>query len=606
VTSSEASTLTDRAARRFLIGGRLKPGVSTSQAAAEMDVIGQTLEREYQEENRQTGLRLLASSPVPGNGGPIVAFVALLTGIVWLVLIVACANVAGVLLARATARRKEMALRLAIGAGRARLIRQLLTETVLLFVLGGTAGLLLARGMTSVLLSRLPTLPFPVALSLPLDGRVIAFTAGLSLIAALLSGLAPALDASKADVLSGLKNDTPLVGRLRLRHAFVIAQVALSIVVLIVAGLFVRALHRSVSIDPGFDSHGVELMSIDLAQAGYTNMTGPHFVRELLERVRQLRGVQTATVAGSLPGGFEVRREALTVPGVSASFVSVDWNVVEPGYFATLRTRISAGRDFTIADRDGTQPVAIVSEAAARQFWPGQDAIGKYLSQPTSGPQGPTSPMRTLLVVGVAGDIQTSSVIDGLARACVYVPLQQQYGSNLTIAARTTRGQRIADELRTLLASMNRNLPILTAQTLDDSVALGLAPQRVAASVAGSLGIVGLMLTGIGIYGVTAYAVTRRTREIGIRVALGAQRGDIIRMVLREGLSLTLIGSAMGVIVAGVLSRVLAGFLFGIPPIDPITFVGTTVLFALISLAACYVPVRRATLVTPTEALRYD
>jgi putative ABC transport system permease protein len=606
VTSSEASTLTDRAARRFLIGGRLKPGVSTSQAAAEMDVIGQTLEREYQEENRQTGLRLLASSPVPGNGGPIVAFVALLTGIVWLVLIVACANVAGVLLARATARRKEMALRLAIGAGRARLIRQLLTETVLLFVLGGTAGLLLARGMTSVLVSRLPTLPFPVALSLPLDGRVFAFTAGLSLIAALLSGLAPALDASKADVLSGLKNDTPLVGRLRLRHAFVIAQVALSIVVLIVAGLFVRALHRSASIDPGFDSHGVELMSIDLAQAGYTNMTGPHFVRELLERVRQLPGVQTATVAGSLPGGFEVRREALTVPGVSASFVSVDWNVVEPGYFATLRTRISAGRDFTIADRHGTQPVAIVSEAAARQFWPGQDAIGKYLSQPTCGPQGPTSPMRTLFVVGVAGDIQTSSVIDGLARACVYVPLQQQYGSNLTIVARTTRGQRIADELRTLLASMNPNLPILTAQTLDDSVALGLAPQRVAASVAGSLGIVGLMLTGIGIYGVTAYAVTRRTREIGIRVALGAQRGDIIRMVLREGLSLTLIGSALGVIVAGVLSRVVAGFLFGIPPIDPITFVGTTVLFALISLAACYVPVRRATLVTPTEALRYD
>ena len=190
-----------------------------------------------------------------------------------------------------------MALRLAIGAGRARLIRQLLTETVLLFVLGGTSGLLLARGMTSVLVSRLPTLPFPVALSLTLDGRVFAFTAGLSLVAALLSGLAPALDASKADVLSGLKNDAPRVGRLRLRHAFVIAQVAFSIVLIIGAGLFIRALHRSASIDPGFDSHGVELMSIDLAQAGYTSMTGPPFVRELLDRVRQLPGVQTATVA---------------------------------------------------------------------------------------------------------------------------------------------------------------------------------------------------------------------------------------------------------------------------------------------------------------------
>jgi predicted permease len=610
VTSSGTATLTDRAAGRFLIGGRLKPGVSISQAAAEIDVIGQTLEHEYQEQNRQTGLRLLASSPVPGNAGPVVAFVALLTVIVSFVLIIACANVAGVLLARATSRRQEMALRLAIGAGRARLIRQLLTETVLLFVLGGTAGLLLARGMTSVLVSRLPTLPFPVALSLTLDGRVFVFTAGLSLMAALLSGLAPALDASKADVLSGLKNAAPLVGRLRLRHAFVIAQVALSIVLLIGAGLFIRALHRSASIDPGFDSHGVELMSIDLAQAGYTNMTGPRFVRELLDRVRRLPEVQTATIASGLPGGFEVWRQALTVPGRSSSnrqdVVTVDWNIVEPGYFATLRTPIAAGRDFTSDDRDGTQPVAIVSEAAARQFWPAQDAVGKYLSQPTWGPQGPTSPIRTLLVVGVARDIQSSSVIDGLARACVYVPLQQQYVSNMTIAARTTRGQRIADELRALLASMNPNLPILTAQTLDDSVAFGLAPQRVAASVAGSLGIVGLMLTAIGIYGVTAYAVTRRTREIGIRIALGAQRADITRMVLREGLLLTVIGSAMGLIVAAVMSRVLAGFLFGIPPIDPITFAGTTVLFAAISLAACYVPVRRATHVDPTQALRYE
>jgi predicted permease len=610
VTSRGAATLTNRGARWLLIGGRLKRGVSISQAAAEMEVIGQTLEHEHQEQNRRTGLRLLASSPVPGNGGPIVAFVALLTVIVSFVLIIACANVAGVLLARAAARRREMALRLAIGAGRAQLIRQLLTETVLLFVLGGTAGLLLAHGMTSVLVSRLPTLPFPVALSLTLDGRVIAFTVGLSLLAAVLSGLAPALDASKADLLSGLKNDAPLVGRRRLRHALVIGQVAFSIVLIVGAGLFIRALQRAASIDPGFDPHGVQLMSIDLTQGGYTNMTGPPFVRELVDRVRQLPGVQSATIASALPGGFEVWREALTVPGGSSpslqAFVTVDWNVVEPGYFATLRTPITAGRDFTVADRNGTQAVAIVSEAVARQFWPAQDAVGKYLSQPTWGPQGPTTPMRTLLVVGVARDIQSSSLIDGLARARVYVPFQQQYVSNMTIVARTTRGHSIADELRRLLASMNPNLPIVTAQTLDDSVALGLAPQRVAASVTGSLGIVGLMLTGIGIYGVTAYAVTCRTREIGIRMALGARRSDVIRMVLREGLALTLIGSAIGLVIAAAMSRVLAGFLFGIPPIDPITFAGTTVLFAAIGLAACYVPVRRATHIDPTHALRYE
>jgi putative ABC transport system permease protein len=603
------STLTDRAARRLLIGGRLKAGVSTAQAAAEIDVIARALELQYTD-NRQTGLRLLPSSPVPGNAGPVVAFVALLTVIVSLVLIVACANVAGVLLARATARRQEMALRLAIGAGRARLLRQLLAESMLLFMLGGTMGLLLARALTSVLVSRLPTLPFPVALSLALDGRVIAFTVGLSLVAALLSGLAPALQASKTDVLSGLRNQAGLVGRLRLRHAFVVVQVAFSIVLIVAAGLFARALYRAGSIDPGFDSHGVELLSVDLALAGYTNNTGSRFARELLDRVRLLPGAQAATIAISLPGGFEVMRQVVAVPGASSqtghAFVNVDWNVVEPDFFATLRTPITRGRDFSSADRDGSQAVAIVSEAAARQFWPGQDAVGKYLSQPTWGPQGPTNPTRNLLIVGVARDIQSSSVIDGVAGAYVYVPLQQQYVPNLTLAVRTTRGQRIADELRATLASMNPNLPVLTVQTLDDSVALGLAPQRVAASVAGSLGMVGLVLAALGIYGVMAYAVTRRTREIGIRVALGARRADIVGMVLREALWLTAIGSAIGLAIAAIISRVLAAFLFGVPPSDPITFGGVTILFAAIALAACYWPVRRATRIDPTEALRYE
>jgi predicted permease len=376
-------------------------------------------------------------------------------------------------------------------------------------------------------------------------------------------------------------------------------------VLVVGAGLFARALYRAGSIDPGFDPHGIELMSVTLSHAGYTNATGPRFARELLDRVRRLPEVQAATIASSVPGGFEVRREALAVPGDS-TFVTVDWNIVAPGYFATLRTPIAQGRDFTIADREGTQLVAIVSEAAARRFWPGQNAVGKYLLQPTWGPQGPTRPTRTLLVVGVASDIHSSSLIDGFGGACVYVPFEQQYVSNMTIVARTTRGQGIADDLRALLSSMNPNLSIVAAQTLDDSVALGLAPQRVAASVAGSLGMIGVVLAAIGIYGVVAYAVTRRTREIGIRVALGARKADIVGMVLREGLWLTAIGSAVGLAMAAVVSRVLAGFLFGVPPADPITFGGVTLLFTLIAMAACYSPVRRATHVDPTEALRYE
>ena len=603
-------TLTDRGGSALLIGGRLKAGVSMAQAAAEVAVIGQTLEQQSEEPNRRTGLQLVALSPVPGHAGPLIAFVGFLTVIVSFVLIIACVNVAGILLARAAARRPEIAVRLAIGAGRARIIRQLLTETLLLFVLGGTAGFLLAHGSTSVLVSRLPSLPYPVALSLTLDGRVVLFAVGLSLLASLLSGLAPALQASRADVLPALKNESPLPGRLRLRHAFVIAQVALSVVLLVGAGLFIRALHRSASVDPGFDSRGVELMSLDLAQARYTSVTGPAFVRELLERIRVLPGVERATLASVPPGGFEVRREALTVPGGPSSsapaLVNVDWNVVEPGYFDTLRTPIVAGRDFTTDDRNGTPLVAIVSEAAARRFWPGQNAVGRYLLQPSWGPQGPTHPMRKLLVVGVARDIESTSLIDGMTGALVYVPFEQQYLPSITIVTRTIHGQPISEQVRPLLESMNPNLPLVTAQTLDHAVALGLTPQRVAASVAGSLGIVALILTAIGIYGLTAYAVTCRTREIAIRIAHGARNADVIRMVLSEGATLTLIGSAIGLVFAAALSQALAMFLFGIPSLDPVTFGATPVVFAALGLVACYVPVRRATHIDPTQALKYD
>jgi predicted permease len=604
-----AAMLTDRGASQWLLGARLKPGIPASRAGAEIDVIGRTLGREHPEQNRGQAFRLTELSPVPGNSGPVVALLALLTVIVSLVLIVACANVAGVLLARAAARRQEMALRLAIGAGRARLVRQLLTETLLLFVLGGSAGLLLARVLTSLLVSLLPALPYPVELSLALDTRVVAFTAAVSFVTALLSGLAPALQASKAAVLPGLRNDPGLVGRLRLRHAFVIGQVVFSVVLVIVAGLFVRALQRAGSIDPGFDPRGVELASLDVSQAGYSEPAGRQFVREVVDRVRRLPGVESATAASRVPGGFEVWRQALAIPGVTppnGRFFTVDWNVVEPAYFATLRTPIAAGRDFTAADRPGAQPVAIISESAARQFWPGQDAIGKTLLQPTWGPQGPADPLQPLVVVGVARDVESTSLVDGVSRSTVYVPLQQQFVSSVIIVARTSGGRRIAAPIRALLASMNPAVPVTLMQTLEDSVALGLTPQRVIASVSGGLGAVGLLLAGIGIYGVTAYAVARRTREIGIRVALGAERGDIVKMVVRESLSLTLIGSATGLLIAAGISQVLAGFLFGVGSVDPVTFTGTTVLFVATGLAACYVPVRRAMRIDPTQAIRYE
>jgi predicted permease len=605
-----AAILTSRESVWLVMGARLKPGVSTRQAQAELANIGRALEQEFPDANRGKGLRVVASSPVPGDVAPIGAFMALLMGIVGLVLAIACANVAGVLLARSTSRRREIAVRLAIGAGRGRLIRQMLVESTLLFLIGGAAGLALARLMTTALLSMLPSVPIPVDLTLALDGRAIAFTLALSLGAAILSGLAPAFHASRAEVVGGLKSDGQGgPERLRLRNAFVVSQVAFSLVLVVGAGLFVRALQRAADIDPGFDPHGVELARLDLSLAGYTTDSGRAFARELVGRVRALPGVQSATLAAQVPlGGSGLRLGGLTVPGVEPprgrkSF-DADWNVTSPGYFATMRTALAAGRDFTDADREGAAPVVIVNQTAARRWWPNQDALGKTLIQEDGTREQPDR-VRTLTVVGVARDGKYRDLGEE-PRLFVYVPIQQQYIPRLAIVARSTQGQRLAGELRALLASMNPNLPIVQALTLDEYAQVGLLPQRLAASVAGSLGIVGLLLAAIGIYGVTAYMVSSRTREIGIRMALGAQRGVVLRMVLRQGMTLTLAGAAIGLVLAAAASRLLGSLLFGVGARDPITFVGSALLFCATGLAACYAPARRATEIDAMDALRYE
>jgi predicted permease len=430
------------------------------------------------------------------------------------------------------------------------------------------------------------------------------------MIAALLSGLVPALQASKTDVASALKDDAGTPGRLRLRHLFVATQVALSIVLITVAGLFVRALQLAGETDPGFDPRGVELASINLAQAGYIESTGRQTAHDLLERVRRLPDVQQASLAVVLPGGFETQRRALTVPGATPPdgqhFFGVDWNVVAPGYFDTLRLPLLSGRDFDATDREGTLPVAIVSEGAGRTFWPGEDPLGRSLVQPASGPPGRTTATRTLRVVGVARDIRSSSLIDGLSRSLVYVPLQQQYTPNVTIVARSRSGRGLAEVLRKEVAAVNPNLPILKVQTLEDSLALGLVPQRVVASVAGSAGLIGLLIAAIGLYGVMAHAVTARTREIGIRIALGATHGDVIGLIARQGMSLTVIGAIAGLALSALASQLFTAFLFGLQPTDPLTFSAAAALFLAVGFAAIYVPTRRATRINAMDALKYE
>jgi predicted permease len=603
--SQGAGLLANRDAGWLLIGGRLKPDVSVPQAEAEVDAIGRTLASDFPEQNRDTGLRLSPASPVPGNGGAIAAFMALLMGLVSMVLAVACANLASVLLARALIRRREIAVRLAIGAGRARLVRQLLTETLTLFALGGVFGLIMARGMTSALVALLPSLPFPVDVSLALNGRVLLFTSGLVFVSALLSGLAPALHGSRTDVVRALKDDMQGPSRMRLRQGFVVVQLALSILLVTIASLFTRALQHVDATAPGFDPQGVELVAFDLTLAGYTDATGPLFARELVARARMLPGVQSATIAAVLPGGFEgIGLGGLAAPDslvLGGDSISADWNIVEPGYFSTLRMSLLAGRDFNTDDCRGSQRVAIIGEGAAKRLWPGQDAIGRFVLQERGGTKIP------LLVVGIARDPKFGSLVDRTTGTFVYLPLQQGYLAGwTTLVARMAPGHHLADELRGLVTLMSPGLPIANTQTAEDYAALGLLAQRLVASVSGSLGLVGLFLAALGVYGVTAYAVARRTREIGIRMAMGAPRADVVRMILRQGLSLVAIGSTIGLLLASAFGHLLQTFLLGIAPMDSVAFLGAAALFAIIGFTACYIPARRAARIDPMMALRSD
>ena len=619
---SGSLALTSQAADWLMLGGRLKPGVSRSQASAEVAAIGEVLAREFpvRYDFIPPGLAptdfsfvwsAVASSPIPSGLRVVVAgFLSLLMSIVSVVLVIACANLAGVLLARGVVRRREIAVRAAIGAGRGRVVRQLLTETILLFALGGAAGLILARVMTSVLVSLLPAFDVPVNVSVPLDGRVVLFSLALSFVAAVLCGLAPALHASKADVVSTLKDDTQApMDRLRLRNTFVVAQVAFSMLLVITAAILVRDVGRVTSVDRGFDSRQVDVASVDLSMAGYSAVSGTSFARQLIERVRAIPGVEEATLADRQPGPGTMVMGGLSVPGVSPpqgqNYFYPNWNVVESDYFATLRIPFVAGRDFSAVDRDGAQNVAIIAEAAAGRFFPGRSAVGQVVHVHTGILSDPNLASTPVVIVGVVRDQAFSPGLP--TPLSLYVPIQQKYVSGITILARTMGPASVVEEIRAAVTSMNPNLPVLKAQTLDSSTNGPVETQlRVAAVVAGSVGLIGVLLAAMGIYGVTAYTVARRTREIGIRLSLGAGRSAVVGLILRQGMALVGIGLAIGLSLGVGVGRVLAAQRFGITTPRAMTFVGAALLFIAVGLIACYAPLRRATRIGAMEALRYE
>lgn len=596
----------NRQAVWLMMGGRLRPGVSQGQANAEVAAIGAALEREYPRENEGKGFTVKPLSIFPGRTSVIVGFVGVLMVIVCLVLLIACINVSGVMLARAAARRREIAVRVALGAGRSRLIRQILVETAALFAVGGAAGLLLSRWLTSLLLSVIPSLPLPISVSFATDWRVISFAAAVSALAALLSGLVPALHASTSDLVPALKSEGLEGGgsRLRIRSVLVVGQITLSLMLAITAGLLLRSLQHAANVDPGFDSRNVDVVSLDLSLAGYNQATSRPFVTDLMARVGNLPGVTAVTMGMDLPlDGGRMGMGGLTIPGVEPprglNSFPIDWNVVEPGWFDTLKLPLVKGRDFSESDTAASQGVAILNEAAAARFWPGQDPMGRQVGVA----DGPAAPIRTLTIVGIAKDARLMSLGE-VAEPYIYVPVAQQFATRIALLVRTSDGHSTVPQVREIVRSLNPNLPITEAMPLSQVTAIGLVPQRMAAAVAASLGIVGLLLAAIGIYGVTSYAVSRRTREIGIRVALGADRARVLRLVLRQGLMLAAIGVIIGAGLAAAGSRLLGSLLFGVPGLDPVTFASACALFAAVTLVATYIPARRATSVDPMVALR--
>jgi predicted permease len=596
---------TSRRATWLFMGGRLRDGVSIEAANAELAALAAGLEKEFPETNARMGFRAHPIAVIPGITKIVAGFIGLLMAIVTLLLLIACVNLAGMLLARGAARQREIAVRLAIGADQGRIARQLLTETGVLFVVGAVAGLALSRWLTALLLSVLPQLPVPLFIEISTDWRVVLFTVVMSLAAAMLCGLAPALQARHTSLLPSLKADSHggQPAKLRLRNVFVAGQVMLSLVLVITAGLFMRALQHAASTPTGFDQTNVEVVTLDLSLARYQVDTGRAFAKALLERTRALPMVRSAAISVDLPlDGGTMGFGSLSVPGAPGADregrIQADWNIVEPGYFATLGMRLTRGRDFNERDTSGAPRALIVNEAFARAAWGDADPLGRQVEMDRLGER------LKLTVIGVAADARLRSIGEP-ARPYVFAPLQQIYRDSIHLLVKTD-GRSAFGEVRSLLLAMNPNLPITVAMPLSEVTALGTIPQRIAGALAGTLGIVGLLLAAIGIYGVTSYAVTHRTREIGIRVALGADRRQVLTLVLRQGLTLAGIGILVGIAVAAAGSRLLESLLFGVRALDPLTFAVTCVLFVLITLFATYLPARRAARVDPMVALRAD
>ncbi|HEY2108261.1 MAG TPA: ABC transporter permease [Candidatus Acidoferrales bacterium] len=602
---------TNRGFRNSFIYGRLRHGVSLKEAQASLDVVSQRLSQENPKDDKDLALQVfpeLRSRPNPDPKNTLIVISTLFLGLSSLVLLLACVNVGNILLVRATVREREMAIRAALGAGRTRLIRQLLTESILLAVCGGLAGVALGYwGSSSLEHMNLGT-DLPVRLDFGFDWRVFGFAFGAALLTGIIVGIVPALRASRGNLAQILHSGgRGLVGgRHRVRNALVVAQVAGSLVLLIIAGLFTRSLAEAQKTNLGFDPNHVVNFVMDPNEIGYSEAQGREFYKNLLARVRALPGVVSASTANSTPLGYynngdTIVVEGYEVPGGQPTPISF-YNAISSDYFKTMDIPLLQGRLFTDADDQNTQFVGIVNQAMAKKYWPNQDPIGRHFKIGAD-------PNHSIAVVGVAKDSRYAGMT-GEINPYFYLPILQHYAGNTlqSLQVRTAAApESMIPEVERVIQSMAPDMPVFDVKTMTEALDTlnGLLIFKIGAVLAAALGILGLILALVGVYGVISFAASQKTHEIGVRMALGAQRWDVLRMIFGEGLLIVGIGLVLGLAAVLAASRVMGRFLI-VSATDPLTYITVSALLALVALLACYIPARRAMNVDPMVALRYE
>ena len=575
-----------------------------------MVTVGERLAEAYPDSNSETTLTALRTEDVGIHAmidAPIRLFTLFLMGMVGLALLIACTNLASMLLARATARRREIAVRLALGAGRKRLIRQLVTESVLLSLVGGMVGLLVASWLLSALMAVQPPFPIPLSFDLGLDHGVLLFTAMLSITTGLVFGIIPALQSTRLSLVEAIKGESPARGRrggrMRLRGALVVGQVAVSMVLLICTGLFLRSLANASAIEPGFELRRGLVAVLDTSVADYSYEETQSFFGELCARVAALPGVDSATIVRSLPMGPGITTTPVipesAISDPDAQGVQADEASVGVGYFATMGIPLLRGRDFLSSDTSESLPVAIVNETLAQRLWPGESAIGRRLKVDIRSEE-------LWEVVGIAANGKYRTLGEE-PRAFVYVPFAQSRDSRMSVVASTSvdPGTLFA-ALRSEVRGLDSSLPIFDLKTIAEHMEFMLFVPRLIAALLGGLGSLAMLLGVIGLYGIVAYSVARRTHEVGIRMALGARRSDVLRQIVAEGIRRVAYGVVVGLVLALPATRVLGAWLYEISPTDPLTFGGVAILFFVVAVVAAYGPARHASRLDPMVALRRE